>query len=151
MNQYYFLFALALLFTLFATIQDIKKREVANWLNFSLIAFALAFRAFYSITNNSPKFFLLGISGLAIFIAIANLLYYGKIFAGGDAKLLMGFGIILPYTTYFSLVTLSLSFVLLLLTTGAIYSLFYSIVIVQKNKNKFRKVGGILRRWFYLF
>lgn len=140
MNPYIFLFALALLFTIFATIQDLKKREVANWLNFSLIAFALAFRAFYSIINSSIKFFILGVVGLLIFIIIANLLYYGKVFAGGDAKLLMSFGIILPYSNYLSLITLSLTFVLLLLITGAIYSLIYSISIIAKNKNKFKNV-----------
>jgi hypothetical protein len=35
---------------------DLKKREVPNWLNFSLVVFALAYRAFYSVINNDSLF-----------------------------------------------------------------------------------------------
>jgi len=139
MQEYYFLFALAFVWTLFATIQDIKQREVSNWLNFSLIAFALAFRAFFAIQNKNADFFLLGVSGFAIFFALGNIFYYSKTFAGGDAKLLMGFGTILPYQNYNSLITLSLTFTLILFSIGAIYSLAYSLFILIKNKKEFIK------------
>jgi Flp pilus assembly protein protease CpaA len=139
MQEYYFLFALAFIWTLFATIQDLKTREVANWLNFSLIAFALAYRAFYASTTHNAEFFLFGLFGFIIFFALGNLFYYTKAFAGGDAKLLMGMGIILPYTNYFSLIALPLLFILVLFSVGALYSLIYSIFIVAKNKNKFLK------------
>src|SRR3989344_5748280 len=139
MKEYYFLFALAFLFTLFASIQDLKKREVANWLNFSFIAFALAYRAFYSLATKNLQFFLFGVLGFAIFFIIAHALYYAKAFAGGDAKLLMGFGIIIPYTSYSSLLILSPIFLFTLFLVGAIYSLLYSIIIITKNKQKFKK------------
>ncbi len=139
MKEYYFLFALAFLFTLFASIQDLKKREVANWLNFSFIAFALSYRAFYSLAAKNFQFFLFGILGFAIFFILAHALYYAKAFAGGDAKLLMGFGIILPYTSYKSLIILPPVFLFALFLVGAIYSLLYSIIIVAKNKQKFKK------------
>jgi len=90
MTEIYFLFALAIIWTTFAAIQDIKTREVSNWLNFSLIAFALAYRAFYSISKKDPKFFILGVLGFIIFFILAHVFYYGRAFAGGDAKLLMG-------------------------------------------------------------
>jgi len=139
MQEYYFLFALALVWTLFATIQDIKSREVANWLNFSLIAFALAYRAFYATINQDYHFFLLGLAAFAIFFALAYVFYYIKAFAGGDAKLLMGLGIILPYKDYFDLATLSLIFLFLLFLVGAVYSIIYSALIIAKNRNKFSK------------
>jgi len=139
MKEYYFLFALAFLFTLFASIQDLKKREVANWLNFSFIAFALAYRAFYSLATKNLQFFLFGVLGFAIFFIIAHALYYAKAFAGGDAKLLMGFGIIIPYTSYSSLLILSPVFLFVLFLVGAVYSLLYSIIIITKNKQKFKK------------
>lgn len=44
-----FLFVLALAWIVFATVQDIRTREIANWLSFSLIIFALGFRFFYSL------------------------------------------------------------------------------------------------------
>ncbi len=139
MKEHYFLFFLLLAWTIFATIQDLKKREVANWLNFSLIAFALAYRASYSATAKDFQFFILGITGFAISFTLAYTFYYGKVFAGGDAKLLMGFGAALPFTSYFSLITTTLIFIASLLTFGAIYSLFFSIFIVAKNKTKFQK------------
>src|SRR3989344_6797995 len=100
MNPYYFLFALALLWTIFAVIQDIKKREVANWLNFSLLAFALAYRLFYSISANQINFFLYGAVGAAVCYAFALAFYYSKTFAGGDAKLLVAYGAIFPYKSF---------------------------------------------------
>lgn len=139
MQEYYFLFALALIWTIFAVFQDMKKREVANWLNFSLIAIALAYRAFYATITSNYKFFLLGAIGFAIFLGLAYTLYYARAFAGGDAKLLMGFGIILPYTNYLDLFTLSIVFLFLLFFLGAVYSLFYSIFIVSKNRKTFKK------------
>jgi len=139
MQEYYFLFALALIWTIFATIQDIRKREVANWLNFSLIAFALAYRAFYATINNQPSFFYLGLTAFVLFFILAHALYYSKAFAGGDAKLLMGFSLILPYTSITSLLILSLSFFFLLFFIGAIYSIIYSFFIASKHKHKFKK------------
>jgi Flp pilus assembly protein protease CpaA len=139
MEEYYLLFALAFIWTITATIQDIKKREVANWLNFSLIAFALAYRAFYAIHFDDYKFFLFGLAGFIIFFALAHAFYYGKVFAGGDAKLLMGYGVILPYTSYSSLAYLSLLFLFSLFFIGALYSLIYSLFIVVNNKEKFKK------------
>lgn len=41
-----FLIVLCLIWIAFAVIQDLRKREIANWLNFSLIIFAIAFRFF---------------------------------------------------------------------------------------------------------
>ena len=91
-----FLFALAFIWLAVASLQDIKKREVANWLSFSLILFALAFRGFYALFNADFWFFLNGVIGLAIFYAIATALYYARLFAGGDLKLLMALGAVLP-------------------------------------------------------
>jgi len=139
MQEYYFLFALAFLWTLFASIQDLKQREVANWLNFSLIAFALAYRAFYSISTKNPKFFLLGLTGTILFIMLAYALYYGKAFAGGDAKLLMAYGAILPFTSFSNIIPLTLLFLFLLFSIGAIYSIIYSFFIISKNKKTFTK------------
>src|SRR3989344_3955943 len=139
MQEYYFLFALALIWTLFATIQDIRKSEVANWLNFSLIAFALSYRAFYSTSTKNYQFLLIGIMGFITFTILAHLFYYGRIFAGGDAKLLIAFGTILPFTNYSSLISISIIFLFLLFALGPIYSMLLTIFIAAKNKNKFKK------------
>ncbi len=141
MEEYYFLFLLGLLWCIFATIQDLRKREIANWLNFSMIIFALAYRAFYSIElGDGGDFFLFGLGGFGIFLLLANLLYYGRAFAGGDAKLLMGFGALLPFESINDLLFISIGFILLLFFVGAIFSLVYSCYLVYFNQRKFRLV-----------
>jgi len=139
MEEYYFLFGLALVWTVFAVVQDFRRREVSNWLNFSFIAIALAYRAFYSVARGDMEFFVLGLGGFAVFFVIAHGLYYSRVFAGGDAKLLMGYGVILPYTSYSSLFFLGVGFIFVLFLVGAIYSLIYGLFLVVGNWERFKK------------
>jgi len=139
MEEYYFLFGLALVWTVFAVVQDFKRREVANWLNFSFIGIALAYRAFYAVGEGSWEFFLLGLGGFGLFFIIAHGLYYSRAFAGGDAKLLMGYGVILPYSSYLSLFFLGFGFLFILFSVGAVYSLFYSLFLVRGDWKRFRE------------
>lgn len=136
-DEHFFLFVVAGIWTIFATVQDLKTREVSNWLNFSLIAIAFSYRAFYSVINGNLSFFLMGLFGFGIFFVLAYVFYYGRIFAGGDAKLLMGYGIILPYESYSMTLFWCLGFLFVLFLTGAVYSLFYSTIIVFRNKRTF--------------
>lgn len=146
-SQYYFLFALAGVAVLFATVQDFRRREVADWLNFSFIAFALAYRAFYSAYSSDWMFLVNGVIGFGIFFALANLFYYGRVFAGGDAKLLMGFGAVLPFENWNDFAYLSFMAILVLFVLGAIYSMIYTIYIAVKNKKKFaREFSNELKR-----
>src|SRR3989338_6840080 len=98
MIEIIFLATLALIFILFAVVADFKYRIVPNWLNFSLIIFAFAFRFFYSLFNSDFNFFYQGLIGFGIFFALGNALYYGRMFAGGDAKLMMALGVIIPFS-----------------------------------------------------
>jgi len=139
MNEYIFLFVLGLIWIIFAVVQDLRTREISNWLNFSLIGFVLAYRAFYSIWIKDTSFFLYGLAGVLFFVLLAYGFYYSKTFAGGDAKLLMGLGGILPYQNYFDYLTLGLGFILVLFFVGAIYTLIYSLFLIRKNKKKFTK------------
>lgn len=138
MQEMSFIFVLAFIYVAFAIIQDIRKREVANWLNFSLIVFALVYRLFYSVFSLNFYFFLYGLLGFACFFILAHIFYYSKLFAGGDAKLLMGLGAVLPYSNFIlkNLIFLIL-FIFLLLVAGSVYSLVYSFILAFKNKKAF--------------
>jgi len=141
MLEVIFLFVLALIWILLAVIQDLKTREIANWLNFSLIIFALGFRFFYSLFSaGNFHFFYQGLIGLGIFFVLGNVLYYGKMFAGGDAKLLIALGAVLPLSESFydNLENFFLFFVVFLLI-GAFYSIIISLRLCIKNYKKFRK------------
>lgn len=178
MYQIIFLSILALVWIIFAAIQDLKSREIANWLNFSLIIFALGFRFFYSLFRldnlliplfnfktlififhplkgilfvkeiltfihlflaNFP-FFYQGLIGLGIFFILGNLFYYGRMFAGGDSKLIFALGAVLPFSENF-LINLKIFalFFFVFLFVGAVYGLSWSIVLTLKNFRGFKK------------
>jgi len=135
-----FLVILALIWIVVAVIQDIRKREIANWWNFSLVAIALAYRAFLSVLFGDYRYFISGLIGFAIFFALANILYYGRVFAGGDAKLLMGLGCVIGFSFIFlENLEIFIYFLVLLLFCGAIYGLLYSIALSYKDREAFSK------------
>ncbi len=139
----YFLIFLALAWIVAATISDLKKREVPDWLNFSLIAIALLARLLFSLLEGDFSFFFWGIIYLAAFFLLANLFYHGKVFAGGDAKLLMGVGVVLAeppkLVEISSIFPLPFTFVANLFLIGSIYGLLFTIFIVYKNRGRFLK------------
>ena len=93
--MYEFLLILGLIWLIAGSVFDIKKREIPNWLSFSLIIFALSYRLVYSVINSNIMFFAYGLFGFFLFFILAYVFYYARIFAGGDAKLLMGLGAVL--------------------------------------------------------
>jgi len=123
-----------------AIIQDFRSREVANWLNFTLLASALAFRGFYSALSEEYMFLVFGLVGLAISFVLAHLMYYGRLFAGGDAKLFIALGMIIPFANnFYDNNLIFLVFLIALLFGGAVYSLSYSVVLSIRNREDFFK------------
>ncbi len=141
MIEIIFLGVLALLWVGFAVIQDLKSREIANWLCFSLIIFALGFRFFYSLfLGEDFSFFYQGVIGFGIFFGLGQILYYGRMFAGGDTKLMYGLGAILPiYGTILENLQIFFMFFLVFFLSGAIYSFGVSGVLAIKNFKIFKK------------
>lgn len=136
-----FLFSLAFVWLIFAVVQDLKQREIADWLNFSLIVFALGFRFFYSLFSlQGFNFFYQGLIGLGIFFLLGNILYYGKMFAGGDAKLMIALGAILPLQeSFIRNLEFSAIFFIIFLLVGAVYSLLGSLFLSIRNFKQFKK------------
>jgi len=140
MYEIIFLLILAIVWILFAVVQDLKTREIANWLNFSLIIFALGFRFFYSLFNGEFGFFYQGLYGLGFFFIVGNLFYYGRIFAGGDAKLMIALGVVLPFqNNFYENLNLFLIFLMIFLFVGAIYTLIGSFWFSLNNFKSFKK------------
>ncbi len=151
-----FLVAIAVIWIIFAVVSDLRSREIPNWLNFSLIIFVLGIRFFYSVFNEDWSFFLWGLFGFSAFFLLANLLYFSRFFAGGDAKLMMALGPIIPLgASLFQNVKLSLGFLFLFLITGAIFGVVNIFYFSFKNfntiKTDFVKNMKNRRRMFYAF
>lgn len=157
MFEVYFLWCLGIVWILFAVIQDIRTREIANWLNYSLVIFALGFRFFYSLFElNSFGLFYQGLIGFGIFWVLSNLFYYGKMFAGGDAKLFMALGAVLPVTSVFVFnLRIFILFVLAFLVVGAVYgllaSLYFGLRHFKSFRKEFRKQNGLNANFVLVF
>ncbi len=135
-----FLIILGVVWLIFAIVQDLRKREIANWLNFSLIIFAMTYRLLYSVFSNDYGFVLTGLFGLVLFFLLANLFYYMRLFAGGDAKLMIALGALLPFTeSFYTNSLIFFVFVIALLLGGVVYSLIYSLGLVFINKTNFTR------------
>jgi len=141
MIEVIFLYGLALIWLIFAVISDIKSSEIPNWLNFSLIIFAFGFRFFYSLFASTDfSFFYQGFIGFILFLALANLFYYCKMFAGGDMKLMISLGAVLPiFSTFSQNLKVLFIFIFLYLFVGAIYGLVMSISLSIIHAKNFRK------------
>lgn len=141
MIEIIFLSVLAVIWILFASFQDLKSRIVSNWLNFSLIIFALGFRFFYSLFSEQGfNFFYQGLIGLGIFFVLGNFFYYGRMFAGGDAKLMIALGPILGFSTIFLInLKIFILFFILFLFSGAFYGLSWSVFLSLRNFKGYTK------------
>jgi Flp pilus assembly protein protease CpaA len=141
MLEVWVLLVMGFVWIVFAAFQDLRTREIANWLNLSLVVFALGFRFFYSFFEMSDmSFFYQGLIGLGIFVLLGNLFYYGKMFAGGDAKLMMALGAILPISSsFFVNLKFFLLFLIIYLVVGAVYGFFVSFVLGVVNFSRLRK------------
>jgi len=142
MIEVIFLWVLALIWIIFASIQDLRTREVSNWIGGSLVIFALGFRFFYSLFSETISFgfFYQGLIGLGIFFVLGNVLYYARLFAGGDAKLMMALGPVLAFSDNFMInLKIFVSFFFLFLFAGAIYGLIITISLSLKNFKSFKK------------
>ncbi len=126
---------------IFATVTDIKKREVPDWLSYSLIITGIGARGIYSLLTQDVSYVLYGLIGFIVFFAFSNIMYYTKQWGGGDCKLLMGLGALFGNYGLESLFGFNLPFLLGLLINifimGTLYGVFYAIYLAMQNKKSF--------------
>jgi len=129
----------------FASISDLKTREVPDWISFSLIIIAVAFLLIQVISERSLKLLINPLIFGITFTIIAYTMYYTKQWGGGDTKLLIPLGIIFstyPELNYFNPI-LNFPFPMILLINifviGTLYCLFYSFYLAIKHKERFIK------------
>jgi len=143
---------LPLVWLLIASIQDIKRREVANWISFSLVSFGITINVISSIINKTYTNLIYLAFILAGFAVISLILYYGRIFGGGDAKLLIAlspFLIEIPKKFHESIsfnFPFAIVFLLNVVFIGSIYGVIWSIVLGIKNRSNFSKSFRKMRK-----
>jgi len=134
-----FLFWLFFIGILVATLQDLKRREVDNWLNLFLLLASFSFIFFKAIFEKDTTIIFQAGFVLVIMFIFMNLFYYGRVFAGGDAKLLFAMMVFFIGATFSdTLINLGI-FLLFLMFSGSIYGLTYSVVLYIKDFKKINK------------
>lgn len=141
--------AITLLFLGVATFTDLKKREVPDWVSYSLIFSGLGLRLIFSFEYGLILFFH-GLIGLGICFVLACVFYYTNQWGGGDSKLLMGMGAVIGFS--WGSFDLLLFFIFLMLS-GALIGLIWSIFLAIKYKKRFSKDlqenVKSLKKWHY--
>ncbi len=124
---YYFVLFFIIIAFILASIEDIKKKEVYDYLNFSLIFIILIISLFHSFITESFEPLRYVIFGLLIGFGLGSLMYYLGMWGGGDAKFLIGFGAASYYLLEFgekNFNNLSLGFEFLILKIGEFLDIF---------------------------
>ena len=148
--EFGFLFWLFFCGIVVASMQDLKRREVDNWLNLFLLVSSLVFVFYGAILRDELDIiFHVGFL-LVIMFVIMNIFYYGRVFAGGDAKLLFAMTVFfLGVSFYESVINVGI-FCLFLMVAGSVYGLCYSGVLWYLNRDKINAEMGRLvseKRW----
>jgi len=81
---------------LVGAIYDLKTREIPNWINYFMVIFGLGGYLIFSILNWTIWPFILSVVVASLAYVVAALMFYGGQWGGGDAKMLVGFGALLP-------------------------------------------------------
>lgn len=87
----YIVLSLVFITFLLACYEDIKKREVYDYLNFSFVLIILIISAFDSMITGSFDPLKFALFGTIIGFGLGAVLFYMGIWGGGDAKFLLGF------------------------------------------------------------
>jgi len=138
-----FLFWLFFIGIVVASLQDLKRREVDNWLNLFLLVASFVFIFYKAIFEKDITLIFQAGFALVIMFGFMNLFYYGRVFAGGDAKLLVAMTVFFIGVD-FNLTLINIGvFLLFLMFSGSIYGLIYSAVLYLRD---FEKVNKEMRR-----
>ncbi len=132
-SAYLIMNTLTIVLLTLASLMDTKKREVADWLNYSLLFFALFLRAAISLVDSSFLPIIEGVTGGIIAFLISLALMYSGQWGGGDSKTMIALGIVLG----FGWGNLSLLlFLIIFLLISAIYGLMWILVIFLSHPRR---------------
>jgi Flp pilus assembly protein protease CpaA len=141
-------FLITVIWLILASISDLKTREVPNWLSYSLIVIGIVFNMIGFVITKDKSILINSLIGFSICFVIANVMYYSRQWGGGDAKLLIGLGIILStYPKYFSSVfqpkiggiPFIVTVLMNIMLTGVFYGICWSIYLGINHRTILKK------------
>ncbi|MBW2978993.1 A24 family peptidase [Candidatus Woesearchaeota archaeon] len=132
-----FLLIVVLFILVIGSITDIRTREVPDWISYAGICAGFGLRFIWSSYTWSSVYIIEGITGFAVFFALACALYYFGQWGGGDSKVLMAVGVCLGLSMDFNHIILA--FVINSIWIGGVYGAVWSVCLAFKNWNSFKK------------
>ncbi|MBI4147964.1 prepilin peptidase [Candidatus Woesearchaeota archaeon] len=140
------LIVVALVLCAFASVTDLKTREVPDWLNYGGIIFGLGSHAIVSLLQWNVWLIVDSIAGLLLGVALGCLMYYTGQWGGGDSKLVMALGALIGFSPavtgdlrqvfesvvgdrFFSVLVWSM-------IAGTVYSLVWTAVLAVKHRKQ---------------
>ncbi len=127
-----------------AVLNDLKRREVPNWVNYGLIILGVGFATLRSIALSDISFVVFSLVGVGFAFGLSALMFYLGQWGGGDSKLLIGLGSVLglPLSTAAPFIVIEgrlLSFLANLVFVSFFYAIAFGVFIALKNPGKFSK------------
>ena len=131
-----FLFVFYFVGLFIAVCQDLKRREIDDWLNLLLGVGGGVFLVYGILFGEDLRGVFVLLSLVVVVFCVQMFLYKGGVFAGGDAKLLFAMTPIFFVGSFrYSMISLGV-FLLLLSVVGAFYGLVYVSVLYVLNFNR---------------
>ncbi|MBD3262974.1 hypothetical protein GF374_01175 [Candidatus Woesearchaeota archaeon] len=144
----------ALVGAIFANITDFKNKWIPDYLNYSLIFIGLGGHAILSVLKTSVFPFAYSIGGAIFFYLIASAMFYTGAWGGGDAKLFVGLGALLPlFPSVLSNISAPWPFLItlfmnILLIGGALGIVVISALAIKHRKKVFPEIYKDLKKYW---
>ena len=126
---------------LVATVQDLKSREVADWLSYMTGLAGIGLVIINSLDMQSILPVIYGLSGLVIGVIIGFSFYFAGVWGGGDAKLLMALSILFGLNWQQSLSNILneqfISFLINSVIVSAPYALLWAVITALRKNQSF--------------
>jgi Flp pilus assembly protein protease CpaA len=130
---------------MFSDIESCKRKYYCLLSFICLLFVAIVFLIVKVFGMDNVPFFMIAASAFLIMFVVSNLFYEGRVFAGGDAKLLFAMSAFFVAASFFgTLVNIGI-FLLFLMFSGSVYGLLYSFVLYARD---YKKVNREMRKGF---
>lgn len=130
------IYLLTFIFLSIASISDLKKREIPDWLNYGAIAVGFGLNLLFTAISLNLLFIINSVLGFAVFFILAYVLFYSGQWGGGDSKALMALGALIGINFRNGLPLLA-TFIFNVAIAGAIYGLVWSFALAFAKRKKF--------------
>jgi Flp pilus assembly protein protease CpaA len=133
------LLVLAFVVLIIASFNDLKTREVPDYLSYSLLVIAIILRLLWFISERNINIIIWAPIAFSVLFLFSYLMYRAGQWGGGDVKVMMGLSVLLAWFPWESTFPFFVDFFLNSLIVGAFYGLIAVCVIGLLNWGKLKK------------